>query len=37
MKIRIEYRGEVLSGYVPALPIEPVGRCEMWRSFVFRR
>lgn len=29
----IEYRGEVLSGYVPDLPIHSVGRGEMLRSF----
>lgn len=34
---RIEYRGEVLSGYAPDLPIEPVGRREMRRPFCIRR
>ena len=34
---RIEYRGEVLPGYAPGLPIKPIGRCEMQRSFYFRR
>ncbi len=29
----IEYRGELLSGYVPDLPIHLVGRGEMLRSF----
>lgn len=29
----IEYWGEVLLGYVPDLPVNPVGRGEMLRSF----
>lgn len=29
----IEYRGGLLSGYVPDIPIIPAGRCERQRSF----
>ena len=34
MKQRIEYRGEVLSGYVPDLPMNPVGCSEMLCPFL---
>ncbi len=30
----IEHRGEVLSGYVPDLPINPEGRSEMLRPIL---
>ena len=30
----IEYRGEVLSGYVPDLPVKPVGRSKMLRPIL---
>ena len=30
---KIEYRGELLSGYIPDLPINPKGRSERLRPF----